>query len=106
LLRIPIQYMIFQDLKPNRYRIRYLVNNPALHINENISLGELMNRDVQIIAKEADTALLSNASKAVKLLGKPVTELETILKWTAHWVNSVGIFLNKPTHFEVRDGKY
>jgi nucleoside-diphosphate-sugar epimerase len=69
-------------------------------------LAELMDRPVEIIGTEAETALLSNPARAIAALGAPTTSLETILRWTAHWVQRGGNTLNKPTHFEVRDGRY
>jgi hypothetical protein len=65
-----------------------------------------MDRTVEIVGTEAETALLSNPAKAVAALGSPSTPLETMLRWTAHWVQRGGPTLNKPTHFEVRDGRY
>jgi hypothetical protein len=29
-----------------------------------------------------------------------------LLTWAAHWVRIGGASLNKPTHFEVADGRY
>ena len=69
-------------------------------------LGELMDVPVKIIGTEAETALLSNSARAIAALGEPTTSLDTMLRWTAHWVQHGGSTLNKPTHFEVRDGKY
>ena len=34
------------------------------------------------------------------------TALEGVIRWTAHWIKRGGRSLNKPTHFEVRDGAY
>ncbi|HMB91918.1 MAG TPA: NAD(P)-dependent oxidoreductase [Rhodothermales bacterium] len=69
-------------------------------------LAALMDRPVEIVGIEAETALLSNPARAIAALGKPSTALETMLRWTAHWVQHGGTTLNKPTHFEVRDGRY
>ena len=69
-------------------------------------LAALMDRPVEIVGMEAETALLSNPARAIAALGSPTTSLETMLRWTAHWVQHGGTTLNKPTHFEVRDGKY
>ena len=55
---------------------------------------------------ETETALLSDASRICAQLGSPPTPLETVIRWIAHWVKSGGASLNKPTHFEVRDGKF
>jgi nucleoside-diphosphate-sugar epimerase len=69
-------------------------------------LGELMGNTARLTGVEASDALLSNASRAIELLGQPSVSLEDMLRWTAHWVMRDGRSLNKPTHFEVRDGKY
>ena len=69
-------------------------------------LGELMKREVQFSGTEADTAWLSNPAQSIAAFGPLTVELETLLRWTAHWTDSEGRSLGKPTHFEVRDGKY
>lgn len=68
--------------------------------------GELFGRPVRIIGQEAPTAWLSNASKAHALFGPPSVGVEQLIVWTADWVRRGGVTLNKPTHFEVRDGKF
>ena len=55
---------------------------------------------------EAPTALLSNAAKAQQLFGYPRVALQQLIEWTAAWVNQGGAMLNKPTHFEARDGRF
>lgn len=69
-------------------------------------LGEWLERRPHLVGTEAETALLSDAARAWDRLGWPPTPLEAVLRWTAHWVRSGGRTLNRPTHFEVRDGKY
>jgi len=69
-------------------------------------LGRLMGRPALITGEEAATALLSNSSAACAALGVPPTPLDTVLRWTAHWVQHNGPTLGKPTHFDVRDGGY
>src|SRR5262249_17972878 len=68
-------------------------------------LADLLGRTVQFSGAEADTALLSNSARACALFGSPPTSLEMVLRWTAHWVKSSGRLLDKPTHFDVRDGR-
>lgn len=68
--------------------------------------GELFGREPILTGSEADTALLNNASKMFGLFGYPTVPVDTILKWVAHWVQSGGPTLNKPTHYETRDGKF
>jgi nucleoside-diphosphate-sugar epimerase len=55
---------------------------------------------------EADSAWLVDCSEAFRLFGKPQVSLQRMIDWTADWVQRGGASLNKPTHYEARDGKY
>ena len=55
---------------------------------------------------ESETALLSNAARCHKLFGYPSVAVEQMIEWTADWIGMGGATHNKPTHFEVRDGKF
>ncbi|HJZ55984.1 MAG TPA: NAD-dependent epimerase/dehydratase family protein [Gemmataceae bacterium] len=55
---------------------------------------------------EADTALLSDATAGLAALGPPRVSTDTLIGWVADWVKAGGRLLNKPTHFEARDGKF
>jgi len=55
---------------------------------------------------EAPTALLSDASRCHRLFGYPEVSLDQMIEWVADWVRSGGPTWDKPTHFEVRDGKF
>ncbi len=68
--------------------------------------GELFGVEVNFIGKEAKTALLSNSKLAYKLYGKPTVSIDELIKWIANWLKEDKKLLGKPTHFEVRDGKY
>ena len=69
-------------------------------------LGELMEKRAQFSGTESETALLGNTTKLRAQLGKPPTPLEAMIRWTADWVKHGGRSLGKPTHFDVRDGRY
>lgn len=71
-----------------------------------LEFGELFGEKPRFISTEAETALLSNSSEAFKLFGRPGVPVSRIIKWTAEWLKDGGKLLGKPTHFEVRDGKY
>ncbi len=71
-----------------------------------MQLGELLGRAPVFTGSESATALLGNPSRICAELGPPPTPMETMLRWTAHWVKQGGRDLGRPTHFEVRDGKY
>jgi nucleoside-diphosphate-sugar epimerase len=55
---------------------------------------------------EADTALLSNASKLHSLLGPPSVSVGTMIETIAHWVETGRPAWGKPTHFETRSGRF
>jgi len=69
-------------------------------------LADLMGRPVTFTGAAVPTALLSNPAKLCACLGPPPTPLETLLRWTADWVKKDGCTLNRPTRFEVRDGRF
>ncbi|MBX3010047.1 MAG: NAD(P)-dependent oxidoreductase [Caldilineaceae bacterium] len=68
--------------------------------------GTLFGVEPHFTGTEATTALLNNAAKAQRLFGYPRVSLHQIVEWTAAWVEQGGIMLNKPTHFEARDGRF
>ena len=55
---------------------------------------------------EGSTSLLSNASKAQTLFGGPTVPPHQMIEWIADWIRQGGVVLNKPTHFQTRDGKF
>ena len=55
---------------------------------------------------EGSSALLSDASKCFSLLGPPLVSSEKLLDLQANWIAAGGPTLNKPTHFEVPDGRF
>ena len=71
-----------------------------------VELGEHMQAAPLFADSEASTALIGDPSRICQALGRPGTRFVQILKWTADWVRKGGRNLNKPTHFEVRDGVY
>ena len=55
---------------------------------------------------ESPAALLNNAAECQKLFGYPGVAVSQLIDWTAEWIRIGGSTLNKPTHFDVRDGKF
>jgi nucleoside-diphosphate-sugar epimerase len=55
---------------------------------------------------ESPTALLNNAAECQKLFGYPTVSVSQLIEWTVEWIRAGGSTLNKPTHFEARDGKF
>jgi nucleoside-diphosphate-sugar epimerase len=69
-------------------------------------LGQVMNKPVCFTGTESDTALLSNATRAVERFGPPHVSAELLIDWVADWVMRGGRHLGKPTHFESRSGQF
>ena len=81
---------------PETVSIRYLAS----------CFSTLFNKPPRFEGEEAATALLSNASRCHQLFGYPRISLGQMIEWVAEWVRIDGTTLRKPTHFEVRDGKF
>jgi nucleoside-diphosphate-sugar epimerase len=69
-------------------------------------LARLMGRTVTFTGQEAADALLSNGTRGWTHFGRPRVDAERLIAWTADWVSRGGTSLDKPTHFESRDGKF
>jgi dTDP-4-dehydrorhamnose reductase len=69
-------------------------------------LGQLLDRAPKFIGAEASNALLGNSSRLCAQLGTPGVRVDQMLSWISHWIKRGGRNLDRPTHFEVRDGKY
>ena len=59
-----------------------------------------------VSSTEGSTALLSDTSKAQSLFGSPTVQPKQMIEWIANWIRDGGAVLNKPTHFQTRDGKF
>lgn len=68
--------------------------------------GERFGTAPRFEGTEASDALLSNAARATGLFGPPEVGVETLIGWTAEWLEAGGRILDKPTRFEVRDGQF
>jgi nucleoside-diphosphate-sugar epimerase len=69
-------------------------------------LGKLFGVEPILEGEEGPTAWLNSAAKAHALFGPPSIDEGTLLEWVAQWLKKGGDTLNRPTHFETRDGNY
>ncbi len=68
--------------------------------------AERMDKSVTLTGKEADSALLSNATRSFELFGPATVSVEQMIDWITDWLQRGGETHNKPTHFQARDGKF
>ena len=81
---------------PEIVSIRWLANE----------FGKMFETDPILINEEQQTALLSNASEAFRLFGYPKVPLNKMMEVIAEWIRQDGKILNKPTHFQEREGQF
>ena len=70
------------------------------------AFGRRMDRRVTFTGVEAGDALLSDASRAFAVFGKPRVTAAQLMEWIAEWTMRGGDTLGKATKFEVRDGRF
>ncbi|MBA4064814.1 MAG: epimerase [Isosphaera sp.] len=70
------------------------------------TFGRLLGREPRFVGAEGATAWLSDAGRMNAELGPPRVPLPRMVEWTADWVANGRGSLGKPTHYEVRDGRY
>jgi nucleoside-diphosphate-sugar epimerase len=71
-----------------------------------LQFGELLGRTPLFEGTEQDDALLSSAQQAFALLGYPRVPLGKMIEWVTSWVVMGGPVYDKPTKFQVRDGRF
>jgi nucleoside-diphosphate-sugar epimerase len=69
-------------------------------------LGRRLGRAPKLTGSEASAGWVSNAARMVAELGPPRVPLERMMDWTADWLERGMASLGKPTHYEVRDGRF
>ena len=69
-------------------------------------LGRRLGVEPSFAREEAETALLSDASRCHALFGPPETGISEMLDLVAEWVAQGGRSLGRPTHFESREGRF
>jgi nucleoside-diphosphate-sugar epimerase len=105
------------DANTTALRALRLASSPPTVLNvtgpETISVRWLVEQfaarfgvEARVTGEESDTALLNNATASFGHFGYPTVPLATMLEWVADWVARDMPTLDKPTHFQARDGKF
>ena len=68
--------------------------------------GKLLGRTPKFSGTPAATGWINNAARMVKEFGPPRVPLRKLIEWNADWLSRGMSTINKPTHYEVRDGQY
>ncbi len=94
-----------------------LAGSPAAFLNltgpETLSVrqiaamfGEHFGVEPVFTGAESMNALLNNAARCFRAFGYPTISVDEIVEWTERWIGMGCATLDKPTHFEARDGKF
>jgi hypothetical protein len=117
-LRVPVFNAIWQrDANSYALRALELATSPPRILNvtgaETIAVRDSaewfarrFGREARLTGELGTAALLSNASECHRLLGPPEVSAEELMEMVAVWIESGGASLDKPTHFEVADGRF
>lgn len=68
--------------------------------------GRQFNKIPIFIGSEAPEALLNNAAECFKRFGYPRISLKQMMELIGHWLMEGGRMIDKPTHFQEREGKF
>lgn len=69
-------------------------------------IGRRLGKEPRFTSQEAATALLSDSSLCVERFGPPTTSLDAMVAQIVDWVAAGKAVLNKPTKYDIRDGKF
>lgn len=96
LLHAAIPPNIFNATGPETLSVRWLAQE----------FGKCFGKEAKIVGEEANTALLSNSSRAHQMFGYPSVSVREMIDLIANWIQNDGELLNKPTHFQERKGQF
>ena len=68
--------------------------------------GAIFGKEPILEGQESTTALLNNSGRCHLMFGYPSVSVDQMIEWTGQWIQAGGATINKPTHFETRDGKF
>jgi nucleoside-diphosphate-sugar epimerase len=69
-------------------------------------IGRRLGKPVRFKGREAETALLADAGRCRKLFGPPRVSVPEMTGWIVDWVAAGKPLLDKPTKFQVRNGRF
>jgi nucleoside-diphosphate-sugar epimerase len=69
-------------------------------------IGKVLGKEPTFTGQEAETALLSDASRSFEAFGRPAVDLDEMIERIVTWVAAGKTVLGKPTKFQVRNGKF
>ena len=74
------------------------------HLAEQIAT--ILGKPPRFVSHASETALLSDASRCIGVFGQPETSLDQMVSTIAQWVMFGKRTLNKPTKYDMRNGKF
>ncbi|TKJ37450.1 MAG: epimerase [Planctomycetes bacterium B3_Pla] len=69
-------------------------------------IASILGKEPKFVSRQTETALLSDATYCLSEFGSPLTTLDQMVSMIVEWVASGKKTLNKPTKYDIRDGKF
>jgi nucleoside-diphosphate-sugar epimerase len=83
------------------------MTGPMVHVRELASIiASVAGVTPNFVDDDSERALVANVTALHAALPYDALPLETLCAWAVAWIRANGRLLNKPTKFEVRDGKF
>jgi nucleoside-diphosphate-sugar epimerase len=83
------------------------LSGPKISVREAAEkFGKLLGKDVKFAGEESDMAMLNNGENCWKQFGPMTVDVDQMIERIAAWLQAGHATWGKPTHFEVRDGKF
>jgi nucleoside-diphosphate-sugar epimerase len=70
------------------------------------AFGRRLGKAPVFVNREAPTAWVTDCTEVARLLGPPTVSLDRMMDWTADWVRRGLPTYDKPTRYQVRDGRF
>ncbi len=84
------------------------VTGPEIHSVKKLAmeLSKYLGKTPTFVDEPMQHVQLVDASLCSEMFGYPEVTAKELIRWQAEWILDGGRNLNKPTHFEVHDGKF
>ncbi len=105
--RLALRALALTAVPPADGSVALNVTGPVVAVRDIAErIGAIANVSPVYAGTPSDDALIANIDRLNERLPYTVLPLDTLCDWAVRWIRDGGRLLNKPTKFEVRDGRY
>ena len=105
--RLALRALTAATVPATNVNVAMNVTGPVVAVREIAErVGSIAGRAPVYSGSASNDALIADTARLGTELPYDALSLETLCEWAVQWIRSGGRLLNKPTKFEVRDGRY